>query len=313
MASADLAVDLSALSLSTPSCVRFRPTGDRAWLQERLDDIPRYLFRVFTPESGGETNRSWTKSRDARFDGEMSIVDILARQDDYQVANMLNRHLRWWPCSEDNFVSWTSSLLFALQYTFFLHISDRDRSTFDDIKICIIDTTNFAEGVFLRDMDLIQAYRSLGPGLKNLWDLRSRKHDDLARSFYFGEYLSQGALKIEGKCEIVSTQEIIDHGLFHLQPEFEKAAMWEPIPNTRPPWANEVIRLREVFYQRTTERQSIDQEELQAAIRIASLFEPRWRLPVAANFIALLPRRDGDSAIQQAFREPHFTGSLSYP
>lgn len=82
--------------------------------------------------------------------------------------------------------------------------------------------------------------------------------------------------------------------------------MWEATQNFRPSWANEVIRLREAFYQRTTERHSTDQE-LQAAISIVSLFEPRWRLPIAANLISLLPRSNVDSAIIEAFRKPHFT------
>lgn len=304
-----LANDFSALSVSDPEFVLFQPAGGKAWLQEKLDDIPRYLFRVFTPKSRGETNRYWTKSKDARDGGDECSVDILAR-DDYRVADMLNSHLRWWPCHDDNFVSWTSSLLFALQYVFYLRNSPRDGSTFDEIKICIIDTTCFRKGVFLRDKDLIKAYHSFGMGPKelgDLWNLRSKKHRYFAGSYYFGEYLSQGALRIEDKCDIVSAQALINHGLFDLQPEFEKSARGGTTSHL-PPWANEVIRLREVFYERGPVAR-VHQQELQAAISIAQLFAPHWRLPVAANFIALFPRRDNDKAILCAFQEPHFTGS----
>lgn len=309
MAVEHLTDGLSALNLSDPDCVRFRPSGDRAWLHQRLGDVPRYLFRVFTPESCGTTDRSWTKSKDARSGSERSSVDILTRHDDYRVADMLNKHLRWRECSEDNFVSWTSSLLFALQYVFYLHTSPRDGSPLDEIKICIVDTSSFPKGVFLQDLDLIRAYCrfELGyDGLEGLQNLRSKRHRDFTGSFYFGEYLSQGALRIEGKSEIISAQAIIDQGLFNLQPEFKRVEI-------RHSWANEVIRLREIFYQSTTERQRISQEELQAAIDIAYLFEPRWRLPVAGNIIALLPRRDEDSAIVGAFRELPFTGSIPSP
>jgi hypothetical protein len=41
-------------------------------------------------------------------------LDIFARDDEREVADMLNRHLRWWKGDKDNLVSWTSSLLFAL-------------------------------------------------------------------------------------------------------------------------------------------------------------------------------------------------------
>lgn len=125
-----------------------------------------------------------------------------------------------------------------------------------------------------------------------------------AGSFYFGEYRSQGALRIEDKCQIISAQAIIDQRLFLLQPEFKK-----PMEKREPTWANEVVRLREAFYQKKADRQQIMKEELQAVINIAQLFGPRWRLPIAANLMALLPRRRGDSAILHAFRAPPFTSS----
>lgn len=55
-------------------------------------------------------------------------------------------------------------------------------------------------------MDLICAYHSLDIKLLDLEGLRTKKHCDFAGSFYFREYLSQGALKIKDKCQIVSAQ-----------------------------------------------------------------------------------------------------------
>ncbi|KAH6714588.1 hypothetical protein BKA61DRAFT_605536 [Leptodontidium sp. MPI-SDFR-AT-0119] len=52
-------------------------------------------------------------------------------------------HPQWWKGHEDNLVSWTSSLLFALVYIFHLHANSNDRSAFDDIHLCIIDTNQF--------------------------------------------------------------------------------------------------------------------------------------------------------------------------
>ena len=65
----------------------------------------------------------------------------------------------------------------------------------------------------------------------------------------------------------------------------------------------------EAFYHIKADRQQMMKEELQAVINIAQLFGPRWRLPIAANLMALLPRRRGDSAILHAFRAPPFTSS----
>jgi hypothetical protein len=311
MAFGDLTDELQALSLSEPEYLLFNPTGDKAWLRRKFDDIPRYLFRVFTPKSDETTtDRVWVKSKDASHDSANSEVDILARDNNQQVASMLNRHLRWGgkPLDPDNLVSWTSSLLFALQYIFYRYTDSRDGLTLDEIRLCVVDTTSFPKGVFLRDMDLICAYRLFDSRLRNLDDLRTKKHSVLAGSFYFGEYLSQGALKIEDKCQIVSAQEIIDQALFCLQPEFKKSMVME-----NPTWAKEVIRLREAFHEKSVEPQRITKEELRAAIDIAQLFGPRWRLPVAANLIALLPRRSEDGSILEAFEAISFTGSPILP
>src|ERR1700722_578744 len=138
---------------------------------------------------------------------------------------MLNKHLQWW--GKDNLVSWTSSLLFALQYIFYRHTDSRDGSSLDKIYLCIVDTVSFPKGIFLRGMDLINAYCLFDANLLGLKGLRTRKHRDFTGSFYFGEYLSQGALRIEGKCRIVSAQEIMDQRLSSLQPEFGKSMMTE--------------------------------------------------------------------------------------
>ena len=92
-------------------------------------------------------------------------------------------------------------------------------------------------------MDLICAYRSSNSELASLDELRRKKHRNLIGSFYFREYLSQCALKIEDECQIVSAQEIFDQGLGCLQPEFTEWTVTD-----KPIWANEVTRLREAFY-----------------------------------------------------------------
>ncbi len=109
MAFSNIADELQGLSLSDPEYLLFCPSGDKAWLREKFNDVPRYLFRVFTPKSCGVTDTSWTRSMDASYAPEKSRVDIFARQDNKQVASILNTHLRWREGLEDNFVSWTSS------------------------------------------------------------------------------------------------------------------------------------------------------------------------------------------------------------
>ncbi|KAL2037216.1 hypothetical protein N7G274_010079 [Stereocaulon virgatum] len=171
MAFSNLADELQTLSLSDPEYLLFCPSGDEAGLREKFNDIPRYLFRVFTPKSCGMTDTSCTRALDASYAPEKSRVDIFARQDKEQMASMLYRHLRWKEGSEDNFVSWTSSLLFALIYIFHLHANDRDGSAFDNIFLCTIDTTKVPKEVFLLNLDLIEAYSPFDADLENFKDL----------------------------------------------------------------------------------------------------------------------------------------------
>ncbi|EGU75970.1 hypothetical protein FOXB_13513 [Fusarium oxysporum f. sp. conglutinans Fo5176] len=205
---------LQNLTVVDPECLPFRPAGDVEGRHETFYDVPRYLFRVFTPKSQGETDWSWTKSRDARYTNADSSVDIFARANRQRTAEMLNRHLRWWTGPDDDLVSWTSSLSFALVSIFYLQASTG------------FDTSSFPEAVLLRDMDLIRAYRSFDSSLWNLEGLRCKKRNGFSGYYYFGEYLSQGALKIEGKCQIVLARDIILRGLYDIRPEFAKFENW---------------------------------------------------------------------------------------
>lgn len=308
MAFEALANQVQDLNLAEAECLPFRPTEDMVRTLGKLDDIPRYLFRVFTPRSYGMTDRTWTKPIDAINAAADCKTDLFARVDKHKVAGMIYSHLKWLEGDNDNLVSWTSSLLFALVYIFHLRANTRDRSTFDNIHLCIIDTTCFTDGVLIRDMDLIRAYRSFDSNLKDFEVLRSKKHRVWSGYFYFGEYLSQGALRIEGQCEIVSAHKIIDAGLYDLLPEFREFAQWER--QERPPLANPVIQLRESFYARGAEQQGISEAGIQAAIKIGNLFGQRWRMPVAINLATLIPHLSDNADILQSFRSRPFEGTV---
>ncbi|KAH6714553.1 hypothetical protein BKA61DRAFT_723336 [Leptodontidium sp. MPI-SDFR-AT-0119] len=242
----EMADALQALSLSDPEYLLFNPNNESAWLQEKFDDIPRYLFRVFTPKSRGTTNESWTKSMDATDRAQNSRVDIFARENKKRVASMPNRHLQWWRGCEDNLISWTSSLLFTLVYIFHLRANSNDRSTFDDIYLC--------------------------------------------------------ALKIEGKCRIVSAQAMIDRGLCDLRHEFEEFSHWSI--SLKPPRAKPVVELRNVLYQ--MERSEKSDGKLRITLDITQVFGSRWTLPMAANLGDLVPTLEED-IIVRAFKANFLT------
>lgn len=298
MATDGLTDDFSSIDLQQSDYVLFKPPDDF-----ELELIPRYLFRVFDKRSDGATSRSWASSKDAWNRRKDASTDIFSRKSYRQVAAMLNRHLGW--CGQeqdpDNFVSWTSSMLFALRYMLFRHT--RYKLNLDEIYLCIIDTTAFPEGVFARDMDLLDAFLEYDSNLKNFKILRSKRHREYTGSYYFGEYLSQGALRIQGNCDIVSAQVIIDQGLFILRPELAEYG------SKASTLANEVIRLREKFV-RSKQLGHVPEAsfiEVNAAMEIAQLFEPRWMMPIAASLLALRPRRRVDDAIVRAFRAPIFS------
>ncbi|KAF3768710.1 hypothetical protein M406DRAFT_249345 [Cryphonectria parasitica EP155] len=261
----------------------FNPPQSKDHVRDRFRNIPRYLLRVVSPRSVGANDTTWIRSDSAEQQAAHSTVDLFAMRDD-EAAAMINAHLRW-EGGYDNLVSWTSSQLFAIQYMLWLHTA-RGCST-SAIKLFVLDTSALPAGVFLRDIDLLEAYHEHSPRLDDLYILRRRRHKNYQGYFYFGEYLSQGCLNIEGRVQVVSLAALLENGLSTLRPEF--ADMSE----SRRGLANQVIAMREAFLYPP---RLITENEARAVIRLSELFEPSWRLPMAAYFLALWPRtlQDGD-------------------
>ncbi|PVI04182.1 hypothetical protein DM02DRAFT_640077 [Periconia macrospinosa] len=171
--------------------------------------VPRYLFRTFDAASSG-------------------------RNDENQHAvRMLHRHLdnsRFDIYTDDDLMSWTSSLLFAIQYA--LWRSHTFRRQASEINICVIDTGNFPLGQFARDVSLIGEFyetaQELGESTSKFFNFRRN---------YNGEYLSQGKVHHSNRSCIVSLERLIQAGLYELYPEFENAE-----GHVR--WAKRVLELR---------------------------------------------------------------------
>jgi hypothetical protein len=304
-----------------PTHVLFNPTGEKAWLRDTFDKIPRYLFRTFLPGMAGENTSEWMKSFDAAEGNTQACQDLLAR-DDGEIALMLNEHIRWdyELTNGDGFTSWTTSLLYSLHYAIYKH--KKRNIHLSEIRLCVVDTTCFPQGVFLRDLDLIEAYKDKGPkggmiqilgelhswahrGLPNLLDLRQ---EVWARGYYyFGEYLSQGQLKIKGGSYTIECHKIINSNLYQLCPSF-KEKMEQPATGTDTWLIKNVMELRQDFYGTNTAVQT-KPKEIDAVIDIVNGFDPRWRLPMAANLLGFRPRQNRDGAILYVFRK-NLTGQL---
>ncbi|KAL4888094.1 hypothetical protein BDV59DRAFT_196726 [Aspergillus ambiguus] len=276
-----------------PEHLLFSPQSDSALAENALDDIPRYLFRVVTPHSDGEANETWMRSEAAYRHTDSSLEDIFSLLDAEKrttIARSLNLHFRWWPKGkiEDNFVSWTSSHLFAIRYVYYRHLSNKDGSSLDNIHLYVVDTTRFAKGTFICDSYLIDAFYKFDDhepqkNLENLRDLRER--------YNFGEYLSQGSLKIEDKHQMISARSLFDNGrLLRLQPHFIEPDSTAPkIKN--PGLVFEVARLRGKIWPVTNIQKLPSAEMLDRLQVVGEIIEnlaPGWRFPLAIYFASLI-------------------------
>lgn len=304
-----MAVDSNNETRSNPTYLPFNPGREFEALQKKYGRVDRYLFRLFDKNSKASTDKTWVKSNDARHLGPNRDRDIFTRADRDAVAQALRRHLlgEIQPREEDHFVSWSSSLLSLLQYTCHKTRQAGDHSPADTF-ICVVDTTTFPAPVFMSDMFLISAFSKYDTStslpsaskrrLSDLQSLRHKKHPDYAGSHYYGEYLSQGAMRVKGNCSIVSFADISNTGLYTLRPELSL-----PIPKGEN-WAVGVIKLREKFND-TSSRRRAEDFEIETALRIGEKYGPSWKLPVALAFLTLKPRRAWDEGIMEAFRPLH--------
>ncbi|KAB5515046.1 hypothetical protein GE09DRAFT_587861 [Coniochaeta sp. 2T2.1] len=148
-----------------------------------------------------------------------SRVDLLSMTDK-EAAGMLHTHLTK-PSFEgegasDNLMSWSSSLLFVIQYA--LWRCHHSGCAQDEVKICAVDTRKFPRGQFARDMSLLRVYRqtsALDEQQRSFFDFRLRDAD-----YDNGEYLSQGEVHHAGRSCVSSLGQLVSAGLHDLYPEF---------------------------------------------------------------------------------------------
>lgn len=215
-------------------------------LQRRLSDVPRYLFRAFDDKSTGKNNNNVIASTESiSANSRRSRIDLLLRPGK-EAANMLHRHLnkRCFRCDDegedaDNLMSWSSSLLFVIQYAIWRR--QKGQRTPADIHICMVDTTKFPPGQFARDLSLIRAYRGvpeLDKKKRDFFDFRLER-----KEYDNGEYLSQGVLHHTGRSCVTSLSQLAKAGLYELYREFsDPAAMdsWtKRVGALRSEWSSE--------------------------------------------------------------------------
>ena len=282
----------------------------------RMGNTPRYLFRIHAPPSAGTTTTSYVIPPASGCDDPELRADLFSRPPG-QAADLLYNHLTWLPSHEDecNFTSWTSSLLFALQYGFYRHRGDtmKIKSQLSQITIMVVDTRGLPSGTFVKDVEIMRAITSdlpagEGDDLRQFLDFRENPRR--SGRYYFGEYLSQGDLGLEGRCAQTSMTKLVRFRLFDLYPAFEDPAEWTL-------WAKRVVALREPFkafkaLEFLSSFPPTDRKQIRRAIVIASAcFGDLFAVPVAAMLLALQPRKGGDPDIIKGFMAM-FTGKKEH-
>lgn len=258
--------------------------------------VPTYLIRVYAPNSAGQTTRSYVIPPASNRDQVDLQQDIftLPRQ---EAATRLNEHFRWYHSHENrcNLTSWTSSLLFAIQYGLYKHRGNHFvKPDLSKISLLLLDTRDVPEGTFIKDLEIMETFSAYSdPKVKkNLKDLVDFRRDN--RGYYFGEYLTQGDVDIEGKCVVTNMQRLIDTGLFELIPNFRDESKWTV-------WSNRVLQLRKPFNTPQDARTTIHAEVRNAMAIAVACFGGRWVFPVATMLLALEPRKKKDPVIVSAF------------
>ncbi|KAK4215770.1 hypothetical protein QBC37DRAFT_457898 [Rhypophila decipiens] len=196
-----------------------------------LTEVPRYLFRAFDESSSGLSNDHVVASQQSissfHFQREQSKVDLFSRSP-ADAARILYTHLNKKDCfgvcsSEDNLMSWSSSLPHVVQYAIWR--SHHHASQTPQVRICAIDTREFPRGQFARDLDLIRIYHETtqsDPDMRKFFDFRLTRMD-----YDNGEFLSQGELNHAGRSCIFTLDQLLNGGMHDLYPELsEESEKW---------------------------------------------------------------------------------------
>lgn len=307
----DLVQNVQSLTISTeaelrPDYLPFRPNDTtQNSILKGLSDVPPFLFRVLTPHLAAklDNTNSWALSLDAspdhRPDAPTHSQQDFLSLDCEEAATSLYEQLTWEvPYRERwNLVSWTTSLLFALRYMFYLAKNPKsdERPALADIRLCIVRTDGLPPGVFVRDMYLIDHYvrhhRELRDGVQNWREVDRPEGGRL----YFGEYLSQGALRIGGRSTVVSAQDMVDRGLLRLMPELDE----DRDQKRKLRWAKWVLDRRACWLSTINELLPPNpgpDEEKNIVRDIASLF-PGFELPIATHLLSLKPRQPKNQSL----------------
>ncbi|KAL3456234.1 hypothetical protein BJX64DRAFT_294283 [Aspergillus heterothallicus] len=273
----------SKVLLDCPGLVLFDPLPGSLFgsYDFQLDQIPRYLFRTFDHKSFGRTDEDIVSSTACEGQKPLSKFDIFSL-DKNLAMSIVDRHMNPWAVKDyekqppDNFMSWTSSLLYAVQYT--LYRRHHYGCSSEQIQICVVDTTKFPRGQFIHAKRLLHAYYKLVKGIDMRHSISTRL---LVYIYQNGEYLSQGSFQhSHGSC-VVSLANLEASGLYSLYPEFTA-------PGHQAKWGVTTAYFRKLWMDRGA---AATRRELDTALSLAMACFPGFDVLEMAIIVLSFKRR----------------------
>ncbi|KAK4692504.1 hypothetical protein P7C71_g4717, partial [Lecanoromycetidae sp. Uapishka_2] len=193
----------------------------------------------------------------------------------------LRKHFEWVHFHSSEFISWTSSLLYALQYAVRKTRNRRYPNAVSSetyINICLLDT-HAAKMKAYAASDLIGVYKLSG--------------DDFHDEYHTNEYTAHGQLDVRNCSSTVTLEKLRTDGLFELVPELDEKG------------EKHYLFLRVQYLRQTlfSNPSAITNAEGQTAMRVASLFRKQYALPAMIALLSLRLRRPEDAEFVRLVQE----------
>lgn len=205
---------------NSPDATIYQPSAEQTSLHLHFEQIPRFLLRVSSKNSNGST--SATRVVSGAVERGYSSSDVLSRSKEW-TADRLKAHVTWGFREDGNFVSWTSSIIFALQHAVRKANGGNGCPSEDPsaILITIIDVRKLPVRVFLPSVALLEAYDLLYDPVIDV-------------EYCSGEYLSQAALDLPPGCAISATlEQLTALGLGRIYSPPNRHRLWKAVDPMR--------------------------------------------------------------------------------
>lgn len=195
---------------------------------------------------------------------------------------MIERHLTW-SREPTEFISWTSSLLWALQH------AARKRARWNDqnISICVLDIQRAPVQLSVYPV----------PTLLCVYGIPSRGRD------FHAEYLAHSIVGVSGRSiSVISFKALIFGGLFELLPELDDKSGSVFL-------AKRVTQLRIAYFTHTCK---VSPRELLVVKRLAAGFGNDWILPMSLAFLSLRLRERKDEGFLRLIAPVAYSGKYRF-